>query len=274
MFKSRLSHLKECSKFSIFGSSKYFGLPGFQKQQYAAFSKIFDKDNAYFEYEKNFDDLSTIRTLEINILGGILKLIPSSSNQFSYRVQSNKFLNGNKSLPELSFNEARDELTLRSSKSLGPFFGKRSIYIMELSVPSKVSINVKMRLGGCLYLDKIENDIAISMLGGTIEGDIHSKNLDIQLGAGSIKLRHLKGNCQSSIKLGETQLSFDDISHRSKIHVQSGFAGDVKIFLPKDTLFSNPVKSAGMIENKIGADIKTEVGLLGNVHVSDNKFQL
>ncbi len=160
-------------------------------------------------------DRSDVNALEVNITGGNVILLPSSSSALHCRIQwHHKAAVNEKIMPYVIREDTR--IAVKQKRGLFSFlrYRQQNPYIVELKVPAHMAIYVKMTTGQ-IYVDKVATpSLQAKMRIGTIDGFSSAEKNALSLGIGSINLHGLKGDADIAIQLSAT-------------------AGNVKVALPK-----------------------------------------
>ncbi len=135
------------------------------------------------------------------------------------------------------------------SKSFRSFIGQKHPYIIEVTLPVKTTVIVKM-MAGVLYLEHHAGDVTASLKAGEIIGNCAGKKINIKLWAGDIKL------------------ACEKITYDSDITVKCTL-GDVQLRFPPKILVYPFQKSKNVtIATTVGARIVVKV-TLGDVQISE-----
>lgn len=208
------------------------------------------------DFEKQIND--PFDTLDIDIIGGNLILLAGTESNASLRMQWNQ--NDPQTMP--SFHLKDQTIQIKEPKKITTYLRQRNAFVIELKVPAKTNLNIKM-LAGTILIDGISGNIQATLKAGSIEGNSPTHQANIKVGAGNIKLHHVLGSITARVKMGDVEISSDDISKNDKLELSS-FMGDVKLKLPQGLLQSAPQTTKGEIENTVGAYIKTTV-IIGDI---------
>lgn len=193
------------------------------------------------DYSKTFS-YSTLEKCDINIIGGNFLIKHGSENEISLRVQWQE----NAAAYFITCEVKNDILVVRS-KSWKPYLSQKEIYIIELTIPTHIPINIKM-FGGVIFFDDIHAHTNVFLKGGEIVGTLEGKQTTLKLWAGNI------------------DVVFSHVDASSEIDLTC-YLGSIKATFPTECKIHHNVRlltEKYRIQNSLGADIRAYV-LLGDV---------
>lgn len=203
-----------------------------------------------------------INNIQVRIPGGNLILHASDDDKISYKVQWKE--NGHaEEMPKLS---VRGDTAYLELDGFAAFQGQKNAYIMEITLPKHVNMDIGM-YAGTIFIDEMEGNLNANIyVGGTIYGNCYARDANLSVKAGDIKLHHLRGNLVATAWAGDIKVLFDDISAENSVNLTC-YMGDIKARFPNGFMDTNSVyKKAGQVPNHLNADVST-TNYLGGVKI-------
>ncbi len=219
-------------------------------------------------HEFYVDDVTHAKNVKATMFGGNLVVLNSHDETATCRVQWQEDC-APQEIPKL---ELEGDTIRLSAQAIKPFVGQRKAYVIELHVPARLNIDIKMT-AGTIYLENVEGELFAKIAtGGTIHGYARSsESVNASVFAGDIRLHGLRSQyVRAHVQMGDIQILFDDVPNGSNIKLVTGL-GDVKARFPEGFLAGNKrvIKKSGDIDNTCNSRVLIRNSLLGGVKIDD-----
>jgi hypothetical protein len=208
------------------------------------------------DFEQTIDS-SEIKDFHVDFSNVHLLILGGEAGKASIKIQwLKKKSNFN---PHISFKLEENTLVLQdkgdpSNHEIAKFVKRLKPCHIMVTLPPLIDMKINIRMGS-IYIDKMASGyLRVSIKKGHIKGNIFTKDLNVKLETGNVKLHHLQGSAEVSTKLGNIELLFDEINLDNRIGVVSK-TGNINIRFPFGFLKNNLKKKRGEIENAIGASV-------------------
>ncbi len=230
--------------------------------------KLFDapkRENHLYRVDVEKTLSGPIKNFTANLTGGNLVIIAGEEDVCRYRLQW-KEQSKEEDQPQLTL--ADGALTLHA-KGFKPFIGQKNAYVIELTLPAQVNIDVRM-FAGTVYIENIVGALAVKLTAGDVNVIGPNQHSNISVWAGNIYLHQVCGSVSAKVRLGDAKALFAEMPPEDAEVNLSTWLGDVSARFPQGFLLTDsPTKAMPLLQNTTGAKVALSVKL-GDIKVDDD----